>query len=246
MIKFFRKIRQNMIGQNKVSNYLLYAIGEIVLVVIGILIALEVNNWNNERKDLKKENYYLNSIKTSIKLSQDELNRVIGDAKTISSSADTLFSLLAHKKYNQLDGIVLDSLLFNAGDYSIMTLNDGGIQEILTTGSLDLIHDERIRLMLASWNERMENIRKFEGETEYLSRDYNQHIVHFFDASRWELDSLQSGVIPEKRHQLLTDPMIRNYLERIEHIHSRMEQRYIEEKKTLDSLNTMIDQYLLE
>ncbi len=55
MIKFFRKIRQNMIKENKVSKYLLYAIGEIILVVIGILIALQVNTWNEYRKDRVSE-----------------------------------------------------------------------------------------------------------------------------------------------------------------------------------------------
>jgi hypothetical protein len=50
MIKFFRKIRYNLLEQNKFSKYLLYAIGEIVLVVIGILIALSINNWNENRK----------------------------------------------------------------------------------------------------------------------------------------------------------------------------------------------------
>lgn len=50
MIKFFRKIRQRLLTENKYSKYLLYAIGEIVLVVIGILIALSINNWNENRK----------------------------------------------------------------------------------------------------------------------------------------------------------------------------------------------------
>ena len=49
MIKFFRKIRQKLLTQNKFSKYLLYAVGEIVLVVIGILIALQINNWNQDR-----------------------------------------------------------------------------------------------------------------------------------------------------------------------------------------------------
>ncbi len=82
----------------------------------------------------------MNSIKSSIQLSQNELNRVINDAQHISSSADTLFLLLAHKNYDQLNGVFLDSLLFSAGDYSLMSLNDGGVQEILNTGSLNLIH----------------------------------------------------------------------------------------------------------
>ena len=55
MINFFRKIRENMVKENRVSKYILYAIGEIVLVVIGILIALSINNWNEQKKN-RREN----------------------------------------------------------------------------------------------------------------------------------------------------------------------------------------------
>lgn len=51
MLSFFRKIRQKLLSQNRVTQYLAYAIGEIILVVIGILIALQVNNWNENRKN---------------------------------------------------------------------------------------------------------------------------------------------------------------------------------------------------
>ena len=62
MIKFFRKLRQQMLTENKFSKYLLYAIGEIVLVVIGILIALSINNWNNNNKDRKLEKLYISGL----------------------------------------------------------------------------------------------------------------------------------------------------------------------------------------
>lgn len=62
MIKFFRKIRQRLINENRISKYLLYAIGEIILVVIGILIALQINNWNENRKSAKQENLYLKRL----------------------------------------------------------------------------------------------------------------------------------------------------------------------------------------
>lgn len=55
MIKFFRKIRQSLLAENKLSRYLLYAVGEIALVVIGILIALQINNWNDAQKMMRKE-----------------------------------------------------------------------------------------------------------------------------------------------------------------------------------------------
>jgi hypothetical protein len=55
MTKFLRKIRQKLLSENNMSKYLVYGIGEIVLVVIGILIALSINNWNDGRKDNLKE-----------------------------------------------------------------------------------------------------------------------------------------------------------------------------------------------
>lgn len=58
MIKFFRIIRQQLLSQNRFSKYLLYAIGEILLVMVGILLALQVNNWNEDKKlKVKKESY---------------------------------------------------------------------------------------------------------------------------------------------------------------------------------------------
>ena len=62
MINFFRKIRQRLLAENRFSRYLLYSIGEIVLVMIGILMALQVNNWNEERKQNKSEISILKSL----------------------------------------------------------------------------------------------------------------------------------------------------------------------------------------
>ena len=61
MIKFFRKIRYDLMEKNKTGKYLKYAIGEIILVVIGILIALGINNWNEDRKNIQAEKVVLNN-----------------------------------------------------------------------------------------------------------------------------------------------------------------------------------------
>ncbi len=74
MIKFFRKIRQNLLLENKTGKYLKYAIGEIVLVVIGILIALQINNWNESRKLQKNINTYLNQ--KLVNLREDQLKLI--------------------------------------------------------------------------------------------------------------------------------------------------------------------------
>ena len=62
MIKFFRKIRQKLLSKGKTGKYLKYAIGEIILVVIGILIALQINNWNERRKFKNVEKTVLTNI----------------------------------------------------------------------------------------------------------------------------------------------------------------------------------------
>ncbi|MCA0133933.1 DUF6090 family protein [Winogradskyella alexanderae] len=66
MIKFFRKIRRNLLSDGKTGKYFKYATGEILLVVIGILIALSINNWNEDRKNRLKEAVYLEGIKTDL------------------------------------------------------------------------------------------------------------------------------------------------------------------------------------
>ncbi len=66
MIKFFRHIRKNQIMENKTGKYFKYAIGEIILVVIGILIALQINNWNQERKENKQERFILQKLQNDI------------------------------------------------------------------------------------------------------------------------------------------------------------------------------------
>ena len=91
MIKFFRKIRHQLLSKNKGSNYLLYAIGEIVLVVIGILIALQVNNWNINRNNNKQEVILLNDLKHEYLRKSDELNKKIYLRNILINSSVTLF-----------------------------------------------------------------------------------------------------------------------------------------------------------
>ncbi|PQJ82518.1 DUF6090 family protein [Polaribacter glomeratus] len=74
MIKFYRKIRQNLLSEGKTSKYFKYAIGEIVLVVIGILIALSINNWNQNLKNRDSERILLTNIQNDISLDTLDLN----------------------------------------------------------------------------------------------------------------------------------------------------------------------------
>jgi len=77
MIKFFNKIRQKMLTQNKFSNYLLYGFGEILLVVIGILIALQINNWNENNKNRSAEKEYQKELLKDFEINLKKSNAVV-------------------------------------------------------------------------------------------------------------------------------------------------------------------------
>lgn len=77
MIKFFRKIRQRLLIENRFTKYLLYAVGEIILVVIGILIALQVNNNNNEKREHKEEMAMLEDLKVDLEMADQKVKKQI-------------------------------------------------------------------------------------------------------------------------------------------------------------------------
>lgn len=81
MIKFFRNIRQNLLNEGQFSKYLLYAIGEILLVMMGILLALQVNNWNEGRKNIVKEQIILNDLNKNLESNSSALEGYIKDSK---------------------------------------------------------------------------------------------------------------------------------------------------------------------
>ncbi len=139
MIKFFRKIRQRLLTENKFSRYLIYAIGEIILVVFGILIALSVNNWNENKKSLLAEkSIYIKLVRD---LSQEELI-IQRDIKWSKAYQD-----IHYQVYNETQGAKpLDSLIeYNWLQYihiyhpiigaqykeSIVTLKNENIQALL-------------------------------------------------------------------------------------------------------------------
>ena len=98
MIKFFRKIRFDLMGKNETGKYLKYAIGEIVLVVIGILIALSINNWNEEKKNERVETVFLEDFRSDLKTDVQTLKERINNNTGILADVDSILSTLSNKK----------------------------------------------------------------------------------------------------------------------------------------------------
>lgn len=97
MIKFFRQIRFKLMETGKTSKYLKYAIGEILLVMIGILLALQVNNWNENRKQQSADLRFLATLKTELTLDTIALSQRITQYKNINESLKNTFELIDAK-----------------------------------------------------------------------------------------------------------------------------------------------------
>jgi len=143
MIKFFRKIRQQLLTENKFSKYLLYAIGEIVLVVIGILIALQINNDNEIRKSREKELHYLNNIKSDLQLNINEIQDYIDIRSRRIVSANKVIEHFEGKPLTDLDE-------FNRNIVNIYTWRkfyqiNNTFQELTNSGNLALISNDSIK-----------------------------------------------------------------------------------------------------
>ena len=137
MIKFFRKIRQNLLSEGKTGKYLKYAFGEIALVMIGILLALQVNNWNESQKANQKEKFYL--IKLEENLKQDtlllnlQLEHIVIKLKGIKK-----LSLLNNISKDSLHLLLVNSLLSTNG-FSPETTTWDNLQN---TGKIDIINNQ--------------------------------------------------------------------------------------------------------
>lgn len=143
MIKFFRKIRQQMLTENKISKYFLYAIGEIILVVIGILLALQINNANDLKKQRLTEVHYLKNIKVDLQGSIIELNEYIKTRTGLINSAKIILKQFYNKRkltFSEFNNLSIP--LYNWEKYF---QNNNTYQELINSGNLALISNDSIK-----------------------------------------------------------------------------------------------------
>lgn len=143
MIKFFRRIRQKLLSENKFSKYLVYALGEIVLVVIGILIALQINNWNEDRKNAIEEKAILENLLENLNLSKIQSEQLISEEIKLKQS---LIQLLGIESRNIANNQFVDDSTFKSTVWDLQsdlpTFNT--YNNLKNTNKLSLIKNKNI------------------------------------------------------------------------------------------------------
>lgn len=163
MIKFFRKIRYDLLEKNKTKKYLKYAVGEIVLVVIGILVALSINNWNEEKKDNDFENEMIAQIQENLANDKKALKKIkIIFNNAISSSNKILELKSSEENLDSLKYWLADIIQFER--FQPITNS----YETLKSKGLDKVSNKELRMLLgAYYDDEINHVIKSVGDVEY-------------------------------------------------------------------------------
>ncbi len=138
MIKFFRKIRQNLLTDNKFSKYLIYAFGEIILVVIGILIALQINNWNENKKNISQAGKHLETIRLNLKDDILQAEKLLSETQTTIEYANDFLDQF--KTLKPVDNNIQMYLIYLMFERNI-EINESGLKALLNSNSMSFIDD---------------------------------------------------------------------------------------------------------
>lgn len=173
MIKFFRKIRQKLLSENKFTQYLIYALGEIFLVVIGILIALGINNLNEQRKKEDTETKLLQQLEQAIITDLEKVNNElirIDSTVMLVKELDSLLNLSVPEPNNRLY-----HQLGTVYGMNYLKLNKALYEDLKASG-LHVIRDQELRSMIINTYENdyadVAGIKELEQSINQVNRPY--------------------------------------------------------------------------
>ena len=208
MIKFFRRIRQQLLTENKpalpagrFSKYLIYAIGEIVLVVIGILIALQINNWNEYQKQLKTEKEILKEVKVGLESDYNNIAVSIEKHLEFIRSQNIIIDWIdRNKEYN--DSLIPHfkhlpwTALFFPKDAQFESLNQFGIRNISNKAlgaQLTNLYDFVYKDILYWQNEYKQTSLDFRSTFDELGFEFVKDPAEMYDQKPTNAAALQSN-----------------------------------------------------
>jgi competence protein ComGC len=177
MIKFFRYIRKSLLMEDKTSKYIKYAIGEIVLVVIGILIALQINNWNKSQNEKQIEKQYLKNIVRDLEEQIKSIEVQMENEQSYYEAASYLI-----EDYNEDYRLTLDSTFYKLASSltsrKTFVITDPTYTDLISSGNINIIRNQAYKDKLLNYYQELERIEKIIQNNNSLLID--QHYIMAF------------------------------------------------------------------
>lgn len=173
MIKFFRRIRQKLLNEGKLKRYFIYAIGEILLVMIGILLALQINNWNTNEMNRQLEEKILKQVHADFQQNKIRFEKVTSRRLRNLENCNKIIEMFPiDLKEVNLDNLSL--YLKNISNRSTFNPANGAINTLVSSASFDIISNEQLRALLIQWKDLVADYLEDEAIADY-------HLVNFWD-----------------------------------------------------------------
>ncbi|WP_445383073.1 DUF6090 family protein [Robiginitalea sp. IMCC43444] len=173
MIRFFRRIRQKLFTQNKFSKYLFYALGEIILVVIGILIALQINNWNEFNKDREQEKELLTQLQSEFESNLKQLDEKISMRNTMIRASFKILDIIDHPEKLKPDSL----LLYISRNQTTPTF-DPIRNDLSSSGRIQFLRNAELKRKLSLWTSEIVQVTEEEEVwVEVRSSGYSPYLV---------------------------------------------------------------------
>ncbi|MEM0931284.1 MAG: DUF6090 family protein [Bacteroidota bacterium] len=162
MLRFFRRIRQDLLREKRFSSYLFYALGEIILVVAGILIALQIDNWNTKKKNLDAERAYLKSLNIEFATNLVTLENTLKENEDLIKALDKLTGLFDPDTLESISEKKVALFLNPLGKEVVYYPVRGVMNDIISSGNLNLIRNSELRQKIASFNNELKRVENQE------------------------------------------------------------------------------------
>jgi len=169
MISLLRKIRKNLVTENRVSKYFLYAVGEIVLVVIGILLALQINTWNKEKQIKVLEHSTLVNLKEDLEIQKELLKEQIDYEVSIAVLIDSAQQYIG----NDANKAILSRFLFELNGRHTFKANRVTFNNIISNGSINLISEAKLQNSIIRYFQRLDYVESVVNNNNLYMVDSN-------------------------------------------------------------------------
>lgn len=173
MIKFFKKIRFELLENNKTGKYLKYAIGEILLVIIGILIAVSINGWNEDRKGKIEEQSILKDLKQEVAMNLEALELTTGENEKSFEAAKAMRALFRDREaYDKMPDSTFLSMVGKMNTNYTYDPRNGILNSIISSGQINQLSNKELKYLLASLKDMttdaLEDSKKIEEQRDPL------------------------------------------------------------------------------
>jgi hypothetical protein len=247
MLKFFSTIRKKLIQGSKVGSatspaarYFFYAIGEILLVVIGILIALQINNWNENKNKQAHNKVILTNLISEFESNKIELKTSVNRIAEVANALDAILILISEKN-PEISVNEFETLLEKSFTTPSWTPSSFVLEEMKASGDLSNIENNHLKQILFQWEREFSAMKSSEKGYDDYASEYIEFItkngsVRNLDAIGGMIPTLKKSTIGQNNLTLLNSVEFENRVDNFYFLAYLLKEKYIGLEKTMDQI----------